>query len=116
MQTNIDKKSRLIADIVLIVLLLAVGLSAIFILRAVRGDGSAAVVSVDGEEVARYRLDTDGRYELNGGTNILVIEDGFAYIDYADCPDGTCKRTGKISMEGDRIICLPNRVIVEIRQ
>ena len=114
MQTKVDKKTRLIADIVLIALLLAFGLSALFISHITKKKGREVTVSVNGDTVATYDLSYDGRYSINGGTNVLVIEDGYAFIEYADCPDGTCIRTGKICSVGERIVCLPNKVMVEI--
>ena len=59
-----------------------------------------------------YPLDKDGEYVLNGGTNILVIEDGAAYIREADCPDKTCVRKGKLRYVGQSSVCLPNRLSV----
>ena len=44
----------------------------------------------------------------------MVIENGEAYMKYADCPDGVCKSTGRIKYNGQSIICLPNRVSVMI--
>ena len=115
MQAKNDRNKRLICDIVFIAVIIAVGLSALFILQATGVSGKEVLVTVNGEEVGCYPLAVDGTFEINGGSNILVIQGGAAYIDYADCPDGTCKLVGKISLEGERIICLPNRVIVEIR-
>ena len=115
MRAKNDGNRKLICDIVFIVVILALGLSALFISKATGALGFEVRVTVDGEEVGCYPLTVDGTYEINGGSNILIIENGEAYISYADCPDGTCKLVGKISLEGERIICLPNRVIVEIR-
>ncbi len=71
-------------------------------------------VSVGGEVICEYSLSTDGEYALNGGTNILVIEGGEAYIRWADCPKQFCVNQGRISRTGQRITCLENRVIVEV--
>lgn len=114
MQTKIDKKTRLVADIVLIVLLLAVGLSAILITKLTTEDGYEATVTVNGETVGSYPLSENGRFEINGGTNILVIENGEAYVEWASCPDGVCKHRGRISGVGEKIVCIPNRVMIEI--
>ncbi len=107
-----DKK--LIADIILIASVLLVVLSVFIVVSLTREDGTAVRVSVDGVTVAEYSLSSDGEYSLNGGTNILVIEGGRAYMKYADCPDGLCKNQGKVYRSGERIVCLPNRVMVEI--
>ena len=72
------------------------------------------IVRVDGVEIARYSLSDSGRYELNGGTNILVIEDGAAYMLEADCPDHICVSQGKVRYTGQCITCLPNKLTVTV--
>ena len=64
--------------------------------------------------MARYSLSDSGRYELNGGTNILVIEDGAAYMLEADCPDHICVSQGKVRYAGQCITCLPNKLTVTV--
>lgn len=107
-------KKGLRYDLILIISLLVLSLVAVGVLFAMRKTGEYAVVEIDGEEVARYPLNIDGEYTLNGGTNLLVIEDGRAYMSYADCPDHTCVKTGKIRYSGESITCLPNRVNIYI--
>ena len=46
----------------------------------------------------------------------MVIKDGYAYLTYADCPDHTCVKTGKIKYAGQSIICLPNKVAIIVRE
>ena len=48
------------------------------------------------------------------GSNTLVIEDGKAHISDADCGDHTCIHTGRISREGEQIVCLPHKLVIEI--
>ena len=109
-----DTKKGLRYDLILIISLLVLSLVAVGILLATRKTGEYAVVEINGETVARYALNIDGEYTLNGGTNKLIIEDGYAYMTYADCPDGTCIKTGKIRYNGESITCLPNRVNIYI--
>lgn len=81
-------------------------------------EGKLVVVSVDSVEVASFSLDKDLVYEIegyNGGRNTLVIKDGVAYVKDSTCPDHLCEYMGKISKVGQSVICLPNRVVVEIR-
>lgn len=89
-------------------------MSSYFIIEATREPGSYVTVSIDGEYVATYPLSKNAQYELNGGTNILVIEDGYAYIKSASCPDSLCVKQGKKSLSGQKIVCLPNKVMVEV--
>ncbi len=77
-------------------------------------EGPAAVVLLNGEEAARYPLSVDGRFPLNGGTNTLVIEDGYAWMTDSQCPDKICEHMGKIHLNGQLIVCLPNGVIVTV--
>ena len=105
---------KLLADMILIAVLLILALSAFIITELLRKDGAFVRVSVDGEVVAEYPLSEDGEYSLNGGTNILVIKNGEAYIKWADCPRQICVKDGSISRTGERITCLENRVVVEV--
>ena len=109
------KRRKLLFDLVLIFLLITVALSVFIITEITRPQGETVVVTVAGERVAKFPLSRDGEYSLNGGTNVLVIESGAAYIKSATCPDKTCVTIGgKISRAGERIICLPNSLIIEV--
>ena len=98
------------------VLVLLLVSSSLFFLTTGREEGESVRVEVDGMEVARYPLNVDGRYSLNGGSNILVIEDGKAYLEDADCPDKLCVRQGRIYRKGETITCLPNKLIVTVEK
>ncbi len=111
--TRVSKMRQHLPDIILILALLIIGAVLLVFSRSF-GRGSAVTVSIDGEVAGEYSLMTDGRYPLNGGTNTLVIEGGSARIEDADCPDKLCERQGRISRVGERIVCLPNRVSVEV--
>ena len=116
MEENTQEKRRIgRAEILFIAGLLLASLVLLLVLTLTRREGAVAEVELDGETVARYALDEDGEYVLNGGTNILVIEGGEAYLTYADCPDLVCVRTGRIRYVGESIVCLPNRLSVVIR-
>ena len=101
-------------DFILIGAILGLILIIFAISQLSKEDGAFAVVKVNGAEVARYSLFENGEYELNGGTNILRIEDGKAYLTDADCPDHLCVNQGKISKTGETITCLPNRLTVTV--
>ena len=47
-------------------------------------------------------------------TNTLVIENGKADMISADCPDKLCVNQHAISSNGETIVCLPNKVVVEV--
>lgn len=104
------------ADIILIIILVLVAAAFPFMLNYGGGEGARAVILVDGKEYASYRLDEDGEYTIDTayGSNIILIEGGAARMTEADCPDGYCKKYAPISKNGESIICLPHRLVVEI--
>ena len=105
---------KLLADLcVILALLLLAGVLALA-LRLGREAGGQAVVRVDGQVTERHPLSVDGVFPLNGGSNILVIENGEAYLCAADCPDHLCVKQGKIRYDGQTITCLPNRLTVTV--
>lgn len=104
-------------DFIFIGAILAVALI-LFAIQALTQDyGEYVVVRVDGKEVARYDLNENGEYVLNGGTNILKVENGEAWMLEADCPQISgkkCTAQGKISKEGQTITCSPNKLTVTV--
>ena len=112
---KIFENKKLISDIILVAVVLVIGLSVLLVFYLNRTEGSMAVVSVDGEKIAEYPLAIDGVFYLNDGTNVLVIEDGKAYMREATCPGyQDCVERGKISFVGETIVCKPNKLVVEI--
>ncbi len=104
----------------LIILITAISLFALFsiLLYTNRKEGAVVVVSVDGTQTAVYPLNTDMTVRLegyDGGYNTLVIRGGQADITDADCADLTCVHQKPISADHETIVCLPHRVVIEIR-
>ena len=86
-------------------------------LLAPKGGGVWAVVYVDGEEVKRATLSaeyTEIPVETPWGENLVVVSGGKADVIEADCPDKLCVKQGKISKNGETIVCLPHKLVVEI--
>ena len=107
-----DKKRR--ADLIVIASLLLLALILWLVLGAFRTEGGVVVVCVDGVETERHALTEEGVYPLNGGSNILVISEGQAWLSEANCPDLLCVKQGKIHYTGQSMICLPNRLSVTV--
>ena len=107
------KKYRI--DIIVISAILVSALLFLLLMTIFKKDGAVVAVEINGEVVAEYPLDKDGVFPLNGGTNVLVIENGAAYLSYSSCPDHVCENTGKIRHVVETIVCLPNRVTVTVK-
>lgn len=97
--------------IVVIIIIAAAG----FGIHTVNGkkDAGFVTVTVDGRVQGTYSLDKEQTIDIHH-TNTLVIKDGKADMVEADCPDKVCVNQKAISLKNESIICLPNKVIVEV--
>ena len=105
-------------DILFIAVLLFLCALAAIILSLSGKTGDTVTVTVDGKVFGEYSLSDNQTVEIRTGDayNILIIEDGFARVDAASCPDGICAAHKPISRGNESIICLPNKVVIEIRK
>jgi hypothetical protein len=72
-------------------------------------------INVDGKLYKRVNLQAKEEIVINGhGTNTIKVDSGTVEMTHSDCPDKVCVKTGKISRVGRSIVCLPNKVYVEI--
>ncbi len=112
------KNRKLRADLLLIGALLLLAAALLLWQNASRYVGARAVVYVDGVRTASYPLSRDAEIRLVSpdGTsfNQLVISDGVADVIDAGCPDKICVQMHPIRYDGESIICLPNRTVIEI--
>ena len=108
-------------DIIVIAVILAVAAASWSGMRAWQRENTkapTAVVTVDGAEFGRFLLreDVTEKIELpDGSYNILEIKNGKARVTEASCPDGICVNHRAVSRQGETIVCLPNKVVVEIQ-
>ena len=110
-----NKKIR--NDLVFVLALATVLLLAILGMLLFRVEGNTVSVTVNGKFFGEYSLLENRVVEINTeyGYNRLVIEDGKAYVDMASCPDGICAKHRPILYQGESIICLPNEVVIHIK-
>ena len=101
-------------DLILMAVILLIAMAG-FLLYASFGKDSAGtiIVTVDGEVFGTYSLKKDQEIKVND-TNFLLIQDGKADMIEADCPDQICVEQKAVSKNKESIICLPNKVIVEV--
>ncbi len=116
-ELDVKKRRKRRNDIILLCALLGVSLAALLLFTLLGNGGKTAAVYVDGELYGSYPLPEDTSVEIhssNGGRNLLVIEDGKAYVSDASCPDLICAHESAKSSVGESIICLPNKVVIAI--
>ncbi len=114
---QLSKKQK--ADLAVVLALLLLALVLFLALRLGREEGGVAVVRVDGVVTERHSLALSGEFPLKSdetgeNENILVIENGEAYLRDANCPDKLCVRQGRIRYNGQTITCLPHRLTVTV--
>ena len=112
---NMSRKRK--NDILLIGVLLAVICLSGLLLFLFAKAGDTVIVTVSNRVYGEFSLAEDRVVEIRAenALNILVIENGKAYIREASCPDGICCAHHPISLNGESIICLPNQVVVKIK-
>ena len=127
------KKYRL--DIIVISVILLIALTYLAFVLIFRQEGASVTVTVDNVEIGTYPLNKNATYEIHGlvldpngsiikptgkysisdeVTNILVIENGEAYMKSATCNGQQCVKEGKIKYVGQAIICAHHMVEVSV--
>lgn len=110
-------------DIIIIVILLVLSFTPEIILGAkLKGDFNStyAQITIGGKlykniPLSSHRgeetLEIEGKY----GTNVVTIKDDKIAILEADCPDKVCMDPGYINKPGQNLVCLPHRLMIEIK-
>jgi hypothetical protein len=126
-QTDVTERKRVMLGrwwapgdilIVLAVVTLSVFLIAQSVIGAGGGSDLEVRVTANGKEVLVHPLGEDSEelavqgYE---GESYLEISGGRVRMIDSACPDKLCVKSGWISRPGESIVCLPNRVVIEIK-
>ncbi len=109
---NIIKK----ADIVLFIILVAIGIGLSVASFMLQSGGSKVVIAVDGKVYGTYSLNKEQTIEIeqNGHYNRVEIKDGHVQMMESSCDNQVCVMQGPISTHYIPIVCLPNKVVVEV--
>lgn len=121
------KKQVKVFDGVIILVLLLLSFLPLALFTLTQGEASmnpeetVAVVSIDGKVVAEFPLNKDTPhqektfYPKGKQYNIVEIEGKRARVKEDNSPDQVAVNTGWISKTGQTSICLPHRLILEIK-
>ncbi len=99
-------------DFLLILPLLILILLA-FLVWAWQKPGGTVVIRCDDQVVFEGSIHSD--QEISLPHNTAVIQNGQVFMRDGDCPHQICVRHAPISKKGETIVCLPNRVVIEVR-
>lgn len=75
------------------------------------------MVTLEGEVIREMPLNENGSFlagSKEGDYNLVVVEDGKAYVAEANCANQICKNSKSISKSGEVIACIPHRLVVTI--
>jgi hypothetical protein len=110
---NMIKKN----DFILIGVVLVLGLAVIVYLNLTKEEGSKVVITIDGEVYDTLYLKEDSTYTVkgkDGAYNTFEVKDGYVDMLDASCPDKICVSHSNIHYNNETIVCLPNKVVLEI--
>ena len=62
-----------------------------------------------------YEVDLNENKTIDLESNIIKIEGGKVFVESANCTNQICVNHKLISKEKETIVCLPNKVLVEIK-
>ncbi len=104
-------------DLILIGVILLLGLAVIGYLNLTKEEGSKVVITMNGEVYDTLYLKENTTYTVKGkdGTyNTFEIKDGYVDMLDASCPDKLCVNHSNIHYNNETIVCLPNKVVLQI--
>lgn len=109
------KKDLLLIGGILTVALLMFLASSLFF----GGQGTEALISINGKEVMQVNLSSTEQREIDlkkdyGVGVVLEVKDHEIRFLSADCPDKLCMGFGYVSKETESAVCMPNRVAISI--
>ena len=97
--------------IIIAIVVVMVALSAVMCFSF--GEADRVVIKQNNEIVYDQSIDQNATFDT--GKNLVVIKDNVVFVKDADCKNKDCVKMGKISKKGESIVCLPNKVIIEIK-
>lgn len=102
------------SDWILVLVILCVAGACMFLYTKFgREDAAKVTVKTDGKVMGTYDLQKDREVKIND-TNCVVIKNGKVKMIEANCPDQICVKHRAISKNKETIVCLPNKVIIEV--
>ena len=108
MKNIMKRKDIILIIVILIVVGMGFGAKSLFAQK-----GGEVIIKVDGKDYGTYPLNEDKTIDIDEH-NKVIIKEGVVYMEDADCPDKLCIKQGKIDSNGQKIVCLPNKTVVEI--
>lgn len=99
---------------ILIILLLVIIFLILYSLN--KEEALVAYVYYESDLILEIDLNIDSKYEVDGllGKVIIEVKDKKIRVIEENSPNHLCSRQGFVSNKGDMIVCLPNKIIIEL--
>ncbi len=107
-----------VLDVVLIAALLALPGWALVTSRRATREQPVARIYHNSRLLGVYQLDRQQVVVIGDKARpdmTIEIKDGAIRVAHSDCPKGVCKHAGWVRTPGRSIVCVPNRVIIELK-
>lgn len=104
-------------DIILIAGLLVVAIVGLGVVRYGTGGTSEVMISVNGEEAIKVPLSEDRIFSVDGalGKTEIEVKDKRVRVVDSPCKRKICVQSGWIDKPYQTIICVPNRVVINLQ-
>lgn len=99
-----------------LILLLGLGTAASFFFNPSSRVGTEVLVILQNQKIGLFSTSKDTVFTLVGpvGKTEIQIQDARVWISKAPCRHHICQHQGKISKSGQILVCVPNRIYVQI--
>ena len=104
-----------------IVLIIVILIASNIVTGSVNGKNKYVVISIDGEEKFKYKLDENREIKLDEddyptllGDMVIEIKDNRVRVSEEESPKNYCSKQGWVGNVATPIFCLPNSVVVTI--
>ena len=103
-------------DFAVIVLVIAVSTFLLYQFVFSSSQGTEVQVTSQGFQRA-FSFNEDRIVEVEGplGITSVIIDDGEVWVSDSPCREKICIKMGKKHRVGEQVVCVPNRVIVEVK-
>lgn len=103
-------------DIKLIVVVFVVVILSIILLNIFKKNGSFAKVYYEDDLILTIDLSKDNNYKVDGynGEVLIEVKDNKIRVEKENSPKHLCSKQGFIDSTMQTIVCLPNKIIIEI--
>lgn len=76
---------------------------------------SEALIYKDSRLLRQVSLAKDRVFDIDGGKMRIQVKGNRIKISGSDCPQHVCVHTGWIQYSGQTIVCVPNKVVIEVK-